>query len=188
MQHFIAGDKHVKDMKSSATLTLLAPCPRSSAISSGGFGWDHAHWIELSAKFRGVRSRYCGVVFCLVFLCLQRMQRVFTKRVSFLELNTLNCTLSFLNHWFWALFSPVSRSARPVDRDRKPVSLSFHLNFDRGNYFKVVRFVNFLSFPCYSSFLVKYHCSHRIFHDGKSSFSFKTLINLYQILTLWAYI
>ena len=64
------------------------------------------------------------------------------------------------------------------------LSIVFHLNFDRGNYFKVVRFINFLSFPCYSSFLVKYHCSHRIFHDGKSSFSFKTLINLYPNINL----
>ena len=100
-------------------LHLLAPCPRSSAISFGGFRYDHAHWIELSTKFRGVRSRYSGVVFCLVFLCLQRMQRVFTKRVSFLGLNTLNCRFSFLKHFiFWALFSLVSRSAPPVDRDR----------------------------------------------------------------------
>ena len=139
------------------------------------------------SRTAGIRSRRSWVAFCLVFLCLQRMQRVFTKRVSFLELSTLNCTLSFLNHLFLALFSPVSRSAPPVDRDLNR-SLSFHVNFGRGNYFQVVRFINFLSFPCYSSFLVKYHCSHRIFHDGKSSFSFKTLIKLYQILTLWAYI
>ena len=66
----------------------------------------------------GIRSRCGGVAFYLVFLCLQRMQRVFTKRVSFLELSTLNCSLSFLNHLFWALFFPVSRSAPPVDRDR----------------------------------------------------------------------
>ena len=92
--------------------------PRYHSLSFGGFRYDHAHWIELSTKFRGVRNRYSGVVFCLVFLCLQRMQRVFTKRVSFLELSTLNCSLSFLNHLFWALFFPVSRSAPPVDRDR----------------------------------------------------------------------
>ena len=93
--------------------------PRYHSLSFGGFRYDHAHWIELSTKFRGVRNRYSGVVFCLVFLCLQRMQRVFTKRVSFLELNTLNCRLSFLKHLiFWALFSLVSRSALPVDRDR----------------------------------------------------------------------
>ena len=109
--------------------------PRSSAISFGGFRYDHAHWIELSTKFRGVWSRDSGVVFCLVFLCLQRMQRVFTKRVSFLELSTLNCSLSFLNHLFWALFSPVSRSAPPVDRDRNRSLYRFSFKLWPGKLF-----------------------------------------------------
>lgn len=136
----------------------------------------------------GIRSRCSGVAFCLVFLCLQRMQRVFTKRVSFLELSTLNCTLSFFKSLFLGIVLPSFSIRTSGGSWSEPVSLPFHVNFGRGNYFEVVLFIDFLSFPCYSSFLVKYYCSHRIFHDGKSSFSFKTLIKLYQILTLWAYI
>ena len=63
--------------------------------------WNHdvtASSKNPYSRTGGIRSRCGGVAFYLVFLCLQRMQRVFTKRVSFLELSTLDFTLTYSWH------------------------------------------------------------------------------------------